>query len=113
LFWDLWYFGFLAFDVGSDPRWVFFARSILASYVFLVGVGLEEDATASLPPALRPKPVAWGFVVEINADGLPLRSLQDPSGEVVPHVSTAVEHDGTLWLGNLGEHHLARLPLRK
>lgn len=40
LFWDLWYFGFLPFDVGSDPRWVFFARSILASFVFLVGVGL-------------------------------------------------------------------------
>lgn len=71
-----------------------------------------KDATASLPPALRPKPVAWGFVVEINADGLPLRSLQDPSGDVVPHVSTAVERDGALWLGNLAEHHLARVPLR-
>ena len=38
--WDLWYFGFLAADVGFDPRWVFFARSILASFLFLVGVGL-------------------------------------------------------------------------
>lgn len=40
LCWDLWYFGFLAADVGFDPRWVFFARSILASFLFLVGVGL-------------------------------------------------------------------------
>ena len=38
--WDLWYFGFLNADVGFDPRWVFFARSILASFLFLVGVGL-------------------------------------------------------------------------
>lgn len=38
--WDLWYFGFLDADVGFDPRWVFFARSILASFLFLVGVGL-------------------------------------------------------------------------
>lgn len=40
LCWDLWYFGFLNADVGFDPRWVFFARSILASFLFLVGVGL-------------------------------------------------------------------------
>jgi uncharacterized membrane protein len=40
LCWDLWYFGFLAADVGFDPRWVFFARSILACFLFLVGVGL-------------------------------------------------------------------------
>jgi uncharacterized membrane protein len=38
--WDLWYFGFLDADVGFDPRWVFFARTILASFLFLVGVGL-------------------------------------------------------------------------
>jgi uncharacterized membrane protein len=40
LCWDLWYFGFLVADVGFDPRWVFFARTILASFLFLVGVGL-------------------------------------------------------------------------
>lgn len=40
LCWDLWYFGFLAADVGFDPGWVFLARSILASFLFLVGVGL-------------------------------------------------------------------------
>lgn len=38
--WDLWYFGLLNADVGFDPRWVFFARSILTSFLFLVGVGL-------------------------------------------------------------------------
>lgn len=40
LCWDLWYFGFIAADIGFDPGWVFFARSILASFLFLVGVGL-------------------------------------------------------------------------
>lgn len=40
LCWDLWYFGFLSADVGFDPVWVFFARSILACFLFLVGVGL-------------------------------------------------------------------------
>ena len=68
-----------------------------------------KDATASLPLALRPKPPQWGFIVELGVDGVPLRSLQDPSGDRIPHVSAAREQNGELWLGNLGEHHLARV----
>lgn len=40
LCWDLSYFRFIAPDVGHDPEWVLFARSILAAFLFLVGVGL-------------------------------------------------------------------------
>ncbi|MGV8954309.1 MAG: DUF1624 domain-containing protein, partial [Cypionkella sp.] len=40
LCWDLSYFRFIAPDVGRDPNWVIIARSILATFLFLVGVGL-------------------------------------------------------------------------
>ncbi|SFV38332.1 Uncharacterized membrane protein [Devosia crocina] len=40
LCWDLWYYGLIRADVGFDPRWIFFARTILASFLFLVGVGV-------------------------------------------------------------------------
>lgn len=40
LCWDLSFFRFIAPDVGLDPEWVLFARSILAVFLFLVGVGL-------------------------------------------------------------------------
>lgn len=40
LCWDLWYYGLIRADVGFDPSWIFFARTILASFLFLVGVGL-------------------------------------------------------------------------
>ena len=40
LCWDLSYFRFIAPDVGRDPNWVLIARTILASFLFLVGVGL-------------------------------------------------------------------------
>ncbi|WP_169196197.1 heparan-alpha-glucosaminide N-acetyltransferase [Devosia sp. MC1541] len=40
LFWDLSYFRIFPVDVGYDPGWVFFARSILFTFMFLVGVGL-------------------------------------------------------------------------
>mgnify|MGYP001210672078 FL=1 len=40
LCWDLWFYGFLDADVGYDPAWVAFARSILSAFMVLVGVGL-------------------------------------------------------------------------
>lgn len=40
LCWDLSYFRFISADVGYDPQWVFIARSILAVFLFLVGMGL-------------------------------------------------------------------------
>ncbi|MFD2648384.1 heparan-alpha-glucosaminide N-acetyltransferase [Devosia albogilva] len=41
LCWDLSYFRFIPVDVGYDPGWVLFARTILGSFLFLVGVGLS------------------------------------------------------------------------
>ncbi|MGB3336398.1 MAG: heparan-alpha-glucosaminide N-acetyltransferase [Devosia sp.] len=40
LCWDLSYFRFISADVGYDPQWVLLARSILAVFMFLVGIGL-------------------------------------------------------------------------
>jgi hypothetical protein len=62
---------------------------------------LWKDAIASLPDWLRPRPVRWGFLIELDGEGHPLRSLQDPEGVRVPSVTTALERDGVLWLGSL------------
>nr|WP_314262584.1 heparan-alpha-glucosaminide N-acetyltransferase [uncultured Devosia sp.] len=40
LCWDLSYFRFIAADVGYDQNWVIIARTILAAFLFLVGVSL-------------------------------------------------------------------------
>ncbi|WP_297112567.1 heparan-alpha-glucosaminide N-acetyltransferase [uncultured Devosia sp.] len=40
LCWDLAFYRFIPVDVGFDPGWVFFARTILFAFMFLVGVGL-------------------------------------------------------------------------
>ncbi|MHA6300098.1 DUF1624 domain-containing protein [Devosia sp. CAU 1758] len=38
--WDLSFYRFIPVDVGFDPGWVAFARTILFAFMFLVGVGL-------------------------------------------------------------------------
>jgi strictosidine synthase len=60
-----------------------------------------KDATASLPPWLRPSFVHQGFVIELDANGTPLRSLQDVNAQHVASVSAVTEHsDGSLWLAD-------------
>jgi len=70
-----------------------------------------KDAVATLPPLLRPKPVRWGFVLEVDGDGRPMRSLQDPSGDVVPGATAVHERDGMLWLGSLADRGVVTVPL--
>jgi uncharacterized membrane protein len=38
--WDLYYFGFSPVDVTTDPGWVVFQKSILTTFLLLVGAGL-------------------------------------------------------------------------
>lgn len=70
-----------------------------------------KDAVATLPPRLRPQPVRWGFVLEVDAEGRALRSLQDPSGDVVASASAAHERNGVLWLGSVAERGLVTVTL--
>lgn len=40
LCWDLWFYGLITANVGFDPAWVAFARTILFAFMVLVGMGL-------------------------------------------------------------------------
>lgn len=64
-----------------------------------------------LPRFLWPKPAPYGWVIQTDESGNILRSFQDPGGEVIPQVTSAEEHDGWLYLGNLNLDFVARLRL--
>jgi len=62
-----------------------------------------------LPASMRPKAVPYVHIVQLNADGEVLRTLQDPSGAY--HEATgAIVHDGQLYVTSLLETDLARRP---
>jgi sugar lactone lactonase YvrE len=67
---------------------------------------------AKLPRFVWPRPEPYGFVLEIDETGRILRSLQDPGGQRVRHVTTAREHDGKLYLGSLDQAWIGRLALQ-
>ena len=61
LCWDLSYFRFIAPNVGYDPEWVAFARTVLFAFIFLVGVGLVLGHGRGI--RWRPFWRRWAFVV--------------------------------------------------
>jgi sugar lactone lactonase YvrE len=65
-----------------------------------------REVTLRLPQALQPAPPRYGFVVEVDADGTPIRSLHDPTGDVA-HVTSVMENGGDLYLGSHMESSLA------
>jgi sugar lactone lactonase YvrE len=64
-----------------------------------------------LPKALLPKPVPYGLVVELDENGVVLRSLHDTTGTHFATITSAEEVDGGLYLGTLHAARIGRLPL--
>jgi len=69
---------------------------------------------SKLPRFAWPRPAPYGLVLEMDEGGRVLRTLHDPGGERVRQITTAREHEGRLYLGNLDERWIGRvtLPLR-
>jgi len=74
----------------------------------LAGKPFLRKVVWRLPQFVQPKPKPYGFVLGLDETGKVIHNLQDPQGRYSP-VTSAVEHDGTLWLGSLSAPSLARL----
>ena len=71
-----------------------------------------KDCFASLPDTLRPRQAPWGLLVELDADGKPLRSLHDPSGRRFRDLSSVIEKNGIVYFGTLTGTALGRYVLK-
>ncbi|WP_426416943.1 SMP-30/gluconolactonase/LRE family protein [Aestuariirhabdus sp. LZHN29] len=70
-----------------------------------------KNLIAKLPPFLWPKPETYGYVLALNEQGKIVRSLHDPSGEHLQMITSAEEHNGSLYLGSLHNDRIGRLKL--
>ncbi|MCA9622575.1 MAG: SMP-30/gluconolactonase/LRE family protein [Myxococcales bacterium] len=104
--------------ISCGPRgtfWValFTVRNARAEW--LAPRPFAKKAVARLPRALWPKPAPYGFALEIDGDGKPLRSLQDPTGATIRTITSIEElpsADGpVLYFGTLHEPYFGRLRL--
>ena len=70
-----------------------------------------KSLLAKLPRFTWPRPKPYGLVLEVDESGRILRSLHDPGGRRVRHLTTAREHDGYIYLGSLDQDWIGKLPL--
>ena len=61
-----------------------------------------RKVTLRLPQSMHPAPTRYGLAIEVAADGSPIRSLHDPTGDVA-FVASVMERGGELYLGSYQE----------
>ncbi len=66
----------------------------------------------SLPAALQPKPVHYGLVLALNAEGEIIKSLHDPEGETLYQVTSVQQVGDNLYFGSLQNDRIGRLSVR-
>jgi sugar lactone lactonase YvrE len=79
--------------------WVALPSRRIANLDAVANKPFLREVMMRLPQSLQPAPIRYGFVVELDGDGTPIRSLQDTSGNVAL-VTSVMEADGDLYLGS-------------
>jgi sugar lactone lactonase YvrE len=87
---------------GRDTFWLALVTPRNALMDKLLPRPFLRKMIVRLPSFVQPAPEKYGFVVGLDVDGHVTRNLQDPSGEHAASVSSALEREGTLYLGSLG-----------
>lgn len=67
-----------------------------------------------LPTFLQPEPKRYSFVLGLDGNGKVVDNLQDGSPQCYAQIANAVEHNGSLYFGSIGESTVGRyrLPAR-
>jgi sugar lactone lactonase YvrE len=85
--------------------WVALPTPRIASVDQMAPKPFLRKLTMRLPQFMHPAPTRYGLAVELAADGTPIRSLHDPTGDVA-FVTSVMERGSELYLGSYQEHSL-------
>lgn len=64
-----------------------------------------------LPKFLQPAPKRYSFVLGLDGNGKVMDNLQDGSAECYAQIANALEHNGALYFGSIGESTVGRYQL--
>jgi sugar lactone lactonase YvrE len=98
---------------GKGQYWITLVTPRSPTFDFLMSHPLLRKMYLRLPPSLRPKDKDYAYVMETDGDGKVLRILEDTSPTAFIKITNAVERDGMLYLGNIGQTAIGRVALPK
>ena len=68
---------------------------------------------SKLPKFLWPKPKPYGLVLALDEQGTILQSFHEPTGKHLKEITSAIEHNGYLYLGSLHNDRIGKFKLKE
>lgn len=96
---------------GKDKFWLALVTPRDALLDKLLPHPFLRRIVARLPKALQPAPKRYSFVLGLDLNGRVVDNLQNGSADCYAEIANAVEHNGTLYFGSIGESTVGRFTL--
>jgi sugar lactone lactonase YvrE len=93
--------------------WITLVTPRDTTFDFLMAHPFLRKVYLRLPASLRSKSQNFACVVETDHEGKVLRTLEDTSAGAFIKITNAVENNGMLYLGNIGQSSIGRIALPK
>lgn len=96
---------------GKDKFWVALVTPRDAGLDKLLPHPFLRKVVARLPKFLQPAPKRYGFVLGLDVNGHVVDNLQNGSSECYAQIANALERNGSLYFGSIGESTVGRYRL--
>ena len=96
---------------GRDRFWLALVTPRDSVFDKLLPHPFLRKVVSRLPAFLQPAPKRYAFVLGLDLNGRVVDNLQDGSSTCYAEIANAVEHNGTLYFGSIGESTLGSFPL--
>jgi sugar lactone lactonase YvrE len=96
---------------GKDKFWLALVTPRDSALDKLLPHPFLRKAVARLPKLLQPAPKRYSFVVGLDNNGRVIENFQDGSPECYAEIANAVERQGSLYFGSIGESTVGRYRL--
>jgi len=96
---------------GKDKFWLALVTPRDTTLDKLLPHPFLRKVVARLPKFLQPAPKRYSFVLGLDSSGGVVENLQDGSPKCYAQIANAVEHQGSLYFGSIGESALVRYRL--
>jgi sugar lactone lactonase YvrE len=93
---------------GRDKFWLSLVAPRDAVLDKLLPHPFLRKIVARVPKSLQPAPKRYSFVLGLDLNGRVVDNLQNGSADCYAEIANAVEHDGTLYFGSIGESTIGR-----
>jgi sugar lactone lactonase YvrE len=96
---------------GKDKFWLALVTPRDPTLDKVLPYPLLRKVIYRLPKFVQPAPKRYSFVLGLDMNGKVVENLQNPAADCYAEIANAVEHNGALYFGSIGESTVGRFPL--